>query len=83
MHSLPPHPPEEGTEPVKILDDQWEGYADPKTGRLFYFNKVTKETTWKPPRVAKPSTTSPDLNVQVPAPDSPDSKVFFLSLERS
>ena len=71
MHSLPPPPPEDGTEPVKVLDDDWGGYSDPKSGRMFYFNKTTRDTTWKPPRITKPSA---DLNVQVPAPESPDSK---------
>ena len=79
MHSLPPPPPEDGTEPVKVLDDDWGGYSDPKSGRMFYFNKTTRETTWKPPRITKPSA---DLNVQVPAPESPDSKVGLIRMSR-
>ena len=33
----------------------WDEYEDALSGRKFYFNNITKEKTWKPPRKAKTS----------------------------
>ncbi|XP_076361133.1 rho GTPase-activating protein 12-like [Tachypleus tridentatus] len=35
--------------PLRTLLDDWAEYAD-ETGRKFYFNKLTHEKSWKPPR---------------------------------
>ncbi|XP_068196051.1 rho GTPase-activating protein 12-like isoform X4 [Antennarius striatus] len=42
------HPPTPSGPPLSIHGD-WETHKDP-TGRLFYHNRSTHETTWKPPR---------------------------------
>uniref|UniRef100_A0A8C5MAI2 Rho GTPase activating protein 12 n=1 Tax=Leptobrachium leishanense TaxID=445787 RepID=A0A8C5MAI2_9ANUR len=46
--SLPPQP---SAIPVQITGE-WETHRD-NTGRFYYFNKVTQERTWKPPRCTK------------------------------
>ena len=33
----------------------WDEYEDVLTGRKFYFNNLTKEKSWKPPRKPKGS----------------------------
>uniref|UniRef100_A0A8C2B2I8 Rho GTPase activating protein 12b n=1 Tax=Cyprinus carpio TaxID=7962 RepID=A0A8C2B2I8_CYPCA len=43
--SLPPVP---SSSPLHILGD-WETHKD-KSGRNFYYNRMTQERTWKPPR---------------------------------
>ncbi|XP_064613692.1 rho GTPase-activating protein 15-like isoform X2 [Liolophura sinensis] len=35
---------------IRGLCDNWELYSDSISGRQFYYNSATKETTWKPPR---------------------------------
>uniref|UniRef100_A0A4W3JTK0 Uncharacterized protein n=1 Tax=Callorhinchus milii TaxID=7868 RepID=A0A4W3JTK0_CALMI len=49
VHLEPPNPI---NPPVQVLD-LWERHVDPATDRNFYFNTVTKEKTWKPPRRAR------------------------------
>ncbi|XP_060926060.1 rho GTPase-activating protein 15 [Limanda limanda] len=44
--------PAPGQQPLQIKD-LWEQYSDPATGRLYYFNTITKERSWKPPRRAR------------------------------
>lgn len=34
----------------KSPSDQWAQATDPKTGRKYWYNRVTKETSWKDPR---------------------------------
>ncbi|XP_064647667.1 rho GTPase-activating protein 12-like isoform X7 [Lineus longissimus] len=47
----PPPPPQPGKSlPVKTFSDGWEMHIDPSKNRPFYYNKVTSETSWKPPR---------------------------------
>lgn len=46
--SSPPIP-EAGKTPMKILLDHWAEYVD-SSGRRFYYNSVTHESSWKPPR---------------------------------
>ncbi|XP_013782058.1 rho GTPase-activating protein 27-like [Limulus polyphemus] len=41
--------PSPSDSPLRILLDDWVEYAD-ETGRKFYFNKLTHEKSWKPPR---------------------------------
>lgn len=41
--------PESGKTPMKILLDHWAEYVD-SSGRRFYYNSVTHESSWKPPR---------------------------------
>ncbi|XP_069762390.1 rho GTPase-activating protein 15 isoform X2 [Narcine bancroftii] len=45
-------PPSPTAPPVQVLD-LWERHLDPASGRSFYINSITKETTWKPPRQTK------------------------------
>lgn len=47
----PPCPPA-GQQPLQV-NDLWEQYSDPSTGRSYYVNSVTKERSWKPPRRAR------------------------------
>lgn len=46
-----PVPPTYGPQaiPKRLLLDHWAEYID-KTGRKYYFNCVTRESSWKPPR---------------------------------
>lgn len=46
--STPPAPTP-GLSPVRILLDHWAEYVD-ASGRRFYYNSVTRESSWKPPR---------------------------------
>ena len=39
---------------IKKLDDEWEVYRS-DAGRMFYFSKAEKRSSWKPPRRFKPS----------------------------
>ena len=41
--------------PLQHFMPDWDEYEDTLTGRRFYFNRITKEKTWKPPRKAKTS----------------------------
>jgi len=45
-----PPEPEENTEPVKQYSENWEQYNDEESGRPYYYNKETKDTSWKLPR---------------------------------
>ena len=50
-------PPDKITEQeifVKNLDDEWEVYMN-QAGRIFYFSKKDRRSSWKPPRRFKPS----------------------------
>ena len=49
--------PAPGQQPLQIKD-LWEQYSDPASGRLYYFNTITKERSWKPPRRARGRTNS-------------------------
>ena len=33
----------------------WDEYVDNQSGRRFYYNTITKEKSWKPPRKSKGS----------------------------
>ena len=39
---------------LQIMDD-WDEYRDDNSGRKFYYNTLTKEKSWKPPRKSKGS----------------------------
>ncbi|CAG0914957.1 unnamed protein product [Notodromas monacha] len=47
-----PPTPRESSVPVRIIGGDWAEYFDDESGRKFYFNSASKETTWKPPRKA-------------------------------
>lgn len=44
-----PLPPIQGQSPVRILLDHWAEYVD-SSGRRFYYNSVTRDSSFKPPR---------------------------------
>eukprot|EP00439_Symbiodinium_sp_Y106_P030178 s6953_g3.t1 len=46
------------------LPEPWTGHTDPDTGRTFYYNKVTKDATWRRP--SEPQRLP--LDVDLPAP---------------
>ena len=46
------------------LPEPWTGHKDPDTGRTFYYNKVTKDATWRRP--SEPQRLP--LDVDLPAP---------------
>lgn len=46
--SLPPIPNSK-VSPIRILLDHWAEYKD-SNGRKFYYNSLSRETSWKPPR---------------------------------
>ena len=46
--SLPPIPNSKAS-PIRILLDHWAEYKD-SNGRKFYYNSLSRETSWKPPR---------------------------------
>ena len=50
----PPSPTLTGLAPLRrhVLPD-WDEYSDGQTGRKFYYNRTTKEKSWKPPRKPK------------------------------
>ncbi|XP_042330546.1 LOW QUALITY PROTEIN: rho GTPase-activating protein 12 [Sceloporus undulatus] len=59
--ALPPLPT---TLPIQI-NGEWETHKD-STGRCYYYNKVTQERTWKPPRLTRdPSISKGDSLNQV------------------
>uniref|UniRef100_UPI00398E68A6 rho GTPase-activating protein 15 isoform X1 n=1 Tax=Pristiophorus japonicus TaxID=55135 RepID=UPI00398E68A6 len=60
-------PPSPTQPPAQVLD-LWERHVDPDSGRNFYFNTVTKEKTWKPPRRARGH---PASRSSTPPPVSP------------
>ncbi len=68
MHSAPPAPPDADTKPLKELDDEWSVYVDYSSSRQYYYNHVTKETTWKPPRVNRKEATSSASTISAPVP---------------
>ncbi|XP_056292812.1 rho GTPase-activating protein 15 isoform X4 [Pseudoliparis swirei] len=47
----PPSPPP-AQQPLQVID-LWEQYSDLPTGRCYYVNSITKESSWKPPRRAR------------------------------
>ena len=51
--NLTPPQPLPDQQPTKEMQGDWDMYIENTTGRQFYFNKVTKESTWKPPRGMK------------------------------
>ena len=55
-----PPVPEEGASPAKLLGDNWEAHVDKDSGRKYYFNKETRETSWKPPRISKGNNSGSD-----------------------
>eukprot|EP00094_Tigriopus_californicus_P012417 TCALIF_12003-PA protein Name:"Similar to ARHGAP27 Rho GTPase-activating protein 27 (Homo sapiens)" AED:0.35 eAED:0.36 QI:0/0/0/0.33/1/1/9/0/1508 len=67
----PPSPEPLGLTPIRpvrsfeVLTD-WDEYEDVSSGRKFYFNNVTKEKSWKPPRKPKGSS-----DAGLSAPSSP------------
>ncbi|XP_043922637.1 rho GTPase-activating protein 12 isoform X8 [Protopterus annectens] len=42
-------PPQPTSSPIQV-NGEWETHKDTATGRCYYFNRVTQERTWKPPR---------------------------------
>jgi hypothetical protein len=32
-----------------MADDEWESFLDQQTGKRFYVNHRTRETSWEPP----------------------------------
>jgi hypothetical protein len=47
----PPPPPKPGKSlPEKTFAEGWEMHIDLSRNRPFYYNKLTSETSWKPPR---------------------------------
>ncbi|XP_074658790.1 rho GTPase-activating protein 12-like isoform X2 [Tubulanus polymorphus] len=50
----PPKPDTATTPPVRALPDAWGMYIDIISGRPYYYNSRTDESSWKPPRPAKP-----------------------------
>ncbi|XP_068171819.1 rho GTPase-activating protein 15 isoform X2 [Antennarius striatus] len=55
-HSEPPCPVL-GQQSLQTMD-LWERYSDPSSGRSYYVNSVTKERSWKPPRLSRGHTIS-------------------------
>lgn len=51
-NSCPPIP-KSGTDPNRVLLNHWSEYIH-LTGRKFYYNSVTKQSSWKPPRRSLP-----------------------------
>eukprot|EP00062_Callorhinchus_milii_P022957 gi/632981294/ref/XP_007907512.1/ PREDICTED: rho GTPase-activating protein 9 isoform X2 [Callorhinchus milii] len=79
VHLEPPNPI---NPPVQVLD-LWERHVDPATDRNFYFNTVTKEKTWKPPRrarnrMARSHTPPPDCSTVQRVPGSSSSYNHFM-----
>jgi len=63
-------PPSPTGPPAQLLD-LWERHVDPGSARSYYYNTVTKETTWKPPRRARDhaiSRVSPPATLPHPPP---------------
>lgn len=56
-----PPSPLPGQKPLQTLQ-QWEQYCDPATGRCYYINTDTKERSWKPPRRARQTNHSQQVN---------------------
>lgn len=42
--------PSRTSTPNKIMFDHWAEYIEGSSGRKFYYNTVTRESSWKPPR---------------------------------
>eukprot|EP00095_Tigriopus_kingsejongensis_P000335 maker-scaffold194_size270518-snap-gene-0.10 protein:Tk00335 transcript:maker-scaffold194_size270518-snap-gene-0.10-mRNA-1 annotation:"rho gtpase-activating protein 12" len=64
----PPSPEPLGLTPIRQVQSDWDEYEDGGSGRKFYFNHVTKEKSWKPPRKPKGSSES---GVSVPSSPIP------------
>ncbi|XP_013393142.1 rho GTPase-activating protein 12-like [Lingula anatina] len=47
----PPSPSLVPNNPMKNLDYGWEEHLDETTGRTYYYNVHTRQTSWNPPRV--------------------------------
>ncbi|TRY76272.1 hypothetical protein TCAL_12003 [Tigriopus californicus] len=62
----PPSPEPLGLTPIRPVLTDWDEYEDVSSGRKFYFNNVTKEKSWKPPRKPKGSS-----DAGLSAPSSP------------
>uniref|UniRef100_A0A0K2SVR7 Rho GTPaseactivating protein 12like [Acyrthosiphon pisum] n=1 Tax=Lepeophtheirus salmonis TaxID=72036 RepID=A0A0K2SVR7_LEPSM len=64
--SRSPPSPSPNMTPTRNLMVEWEEYCDEKSGRKFYYNSLTKEKSWKPPRKSK------GWSEGYSAPNSPD-----------
>ena len=53
--SSSPPVPSDGSAPVRILLYHWAEYVDPSSKRKFYYNFVSRESSWKPPRRGRPA----------------------------
>ncbi|XP_053202200.1 myb-like protein A isoform X2 [Panonychus citri] len=59
--SCSPPVPETGTDPNRVLLNHWSEYIH-LSGRKYYYNSVTKQSSWKPPRRGLPIFRDEDEN---------------------
>ncbi|CAE7345607.1 NEDD4 [Symbiodinium natans] len=59
-----------GAPPAPDLKDDWTEHKDPVTGKTYYYNKITKETTWDKP-APKLAATTPLAPAAPKAPGAP------------
>ena len=65
--------PKDGTDPVRVFANNWEMHADQDTGRQYYYNRVSGECTWKPPRGLRAKDSGSRMSPG-PAPAAPESQ---------
>lgn len=59
--SCSPPVPETGTDPNRVLLNHWSEYIH-LSGRKYYYNSVTKQSSWKPPRRGLPIVSNYNTN---------------------